>query len=139
MPTTGSSTTAPPARCAVAFWGPAAAAQAAARSARVVLDVSMGCTSRNALLALGVPHSRNVKVLDGLHAKLYIADDCAILTSANASGNALGSDLLPPVLKEAGVLIERGNEPEAYAAATRLFQRYWDAGAVAARRTCSAL
>lgn len=118
-------------RCAVAFWGPAAAAQAAARSAKVVLDVSMGCTSRNALLALGVPRNRNVKVLDGLHAKLYISHDRAIVTSANASRNALGSDLIPPLLEEAGVLIERRNEPTAYAAAKRLFQRYWNAATVA--------
>ena len=91
----------------------------------------MGCTSRNALLALGVPNNRNVKVLDGLHAKLYIAHDRAIVTSANASRNALGSDFIPPLLEEAGVLIERGDEPAAYAEATRLFQRYWNAATVA--------
>jgi hypothetical protein len=79
------------------------------------------------LLALGVPHNRNVRVLDGLHAKLYIAKDLAIVTSANASRNALGSNLLPPVLEEAGVLIARHDEPEAFAAAKRLFQRYWNA------------
>lgn len=93
--------------------GPDIAAQAAARSARVVLDISMGCTSRNALIKLGVPDNPNVRVLDRLHAKIYVAEDCAI--------------------EEAGVWIGRREDPAAYNAAKSLCARYWKSAKVAGR------
>lgn len=117
--------------CAVAFWGPNAGAQAAKRSAKVVLDVSMGGTSRNALKALGVPGNRNIRVLDRLHAKIYISPDYAIVASSNASANALGYGRSPPVLEEAGVLIRRDEDAAAYRGARRIFRRYWRAATVA--------
>lgn len=121
-------------RCAVAFWGPELAALARKRGAKVVLDISMGCTSRTALKALGVRRKRmspsvgdSVRVLDGLHAKIFVGDKTAILGSANASGNALGSEGRAPALREAGVLIERASEPNAFAQVEAVWAQYLEA------------
>lgn len=83
-------------RFAVAFWGPAAGRLAAVSKAKVVLDISMGGTSRNALEALGAPSNRAIRVLDRLHAKLYIGANKAVVASSNASKNALGDHASPP-------------------------------------------
>lgn len=118
-------------RCAVAFWGPELGALARRRKAEVVLDISMGGTSRNALKAMGVRKTgmpddvpRDVRVLDGLHAKIYLGADMAIVGSANASGNALGRKGGKPRLREAGVLIERRSDPEAFADVEAAWERY---------------
>jgi hypothetical protein len=118
-------------RCAVAFWGPEMAALAARRSAKVVLDVAMKGTSQNAMKALGVPNKTNVRVLDYLHSKLYIGEDHAILASANASHNAIGSGINPPLLREAGILIDRIEKPGLYRELEQLFGQYWDESRVA--------
>jgi hypothetical protein len=114
----------------VAFWGPALAKIAHARRANIVLDIAMGGTSRNALRELNIPQdandpeNRKIMVLDGLHAKLYVSDSRAIVGSANASRNALGDGSDAPALLEAGVLIDRGEDSQAYDAAARLFGQY---------------
>lgn len=117
-------------RCAVAFWGPSLAKLAFDRKAEVVLDISMGGTSRNALKAFGLrkkklPNAKSqVTVLDKLHAKIFIGEQLAIIGSANASRNALGSDGRVPALLEAGVLIDRDDDPQAYARLEQMFAEY---------------
>lgn len=117
-------------RCAVAFWGPEMARRARERGATVILDLEMRGTTRNALTGLGVtpepmPHGTGdrVRVLDRLHAKLYLGPDTAIICSANASGNALGRNGGEPRLWEAGILIRREKEPRAYGRAEDLWKR----------------
>lgn len=117
-------------RCAVAFWGPEMALNARESGARVILDISMNCTSRRALKALGVrkrlPKSvaSRISVLDGLHAKIFLGEDHAIVGSANASGNALGHAGGSPSLREAGVRIDRSTEPEAFEEVEAVWRSY---------------
>jgi hypothetical protein len=121
-------------RCAVAFWGPELAKLASDRSALVILDVSMGCTSRASLEALGVgpdtisKHaSKFVRVLDGLHSKIYLGRDRCIIGSANASGNALGHGSSRPKLLEAAIVFDRADDSEAFSQIETLWQTYVDA------------
>lgn len=120
-------------RCAVAFWSPTLAERARHTCARVVLDISMGCTTKNALRSLGVPEiegeSKTVKVLENFHAKIYIADGVAIVASANASINALGSGRSRPRLEEAGVRLDALADVTAYAAACDHFEQLYKRGA----------
>jgi len=117
-------------RCAVAFWGPRLAQRARSRNAEVILDISMGGTSRNALMAFGLEESElpivdsKVRVLDGLHAKIFIDEQRAIIGSANASCNALGWDGRAPSLEEAGVLIDRLEDREAYLRLEEIYGQY---------------
>lgn len=80
--------------CAVAFWGIAIKehlfpAESGGKK-RIVCDISMQATSRQALRDLGAPGNINLKVHDGLHAKVYISDRGAVIGSANASGRGIG-------------------------------------------------
>lgn len=96
-------------RCAVAFWGketPKLLFPNGTVDVEIILDVAMGGTTKAALLALGVPAASNVWALDGLHAKLYIGPDGAIVTSANASANALGKHFKGGRLHELGIWID---------------------------------
>jgi hypothetical protein len=118
-------------RCAVAFWGPVYGRIARVRGAKVILDTSMRCTSRVALAALGVKRGKQssdvaarVRVLDGLHAKVFIGDRTAIICSANASANALGDNDRPPALKEAGIVVRRSSDPELHRQAVGIWEDY---------------
>ena len=115
-----------PHHLAVAFWGaqmPEILFPQGLHSVEVVLDVVMGGTSKDALHALGVPESASVSVCDGLHTKLYISRDGAVIASANASANALGAGLEGGRLHELGVWIDAKEEPDAYAQAKAEFDR----------------
>ena len=121
-------------RCAVAFWGPELAGIAYARGAHVILDVSMRCTPKASLEALGVgpdavsvATAERVRVLDGLHAKIYLGRNRCIIGSANASGNALGRNGSPPHLFEASVQVERADNRELFGEVEGLWQSYLDA------------
>jgi hypothetical protein len=121
-------------RCAVAFWGPELATIARDRGATVILDLSMRCTSKAALEAFGagpgpVPQAtgKRVRVLDDLHAKIYLGRERCIIGSANASGNALGRKGSAPSLKEAGVLIEREDDPKTFKDVEDLWRGYLNA------------
>ena len=116
-------------RCAVPFWGRDLAVLARERAADVVLDISMGGTSKNALRAFGLepeqlPIDLPVRVLDGLHAKIFLSETSAVIGSANASRNALGTGDKQPVLKEAGVRFDRHEDPQAYAAIEEMYAGY---------------
>lgn len=121
-------------RGAVAFWGPEYSKLALARGAKVILDLSMGCTSKASLEALGIgpkrvsAHARkHVRVLDGLHAKIFLGADRCILGSANASGAALGRAGGPPKLLEAAIELERNDDPSAFEKVEGLWQSYLNA------------
>jgi hypothetical protein len=118
-------------RGAVAFWGPEYSKLALARGAKVILDLSMGCTSKASLEALGIGPERvsahalkHVRVLDGLHAKIFLGADRCILGSANASGAALGRAGGPPKLLEAAIEFERNDDPTAFEKVEGLWQSY---------------
>lgn len=114
----------------MAFWGPELGAIARKRKVEVVLDISMGGTSRNALNALGLrrkslPHADGrVTLLDGLHAKIFVGKRHAIIASANASRRALGREGVGPSLQEAGVLFDRAEDPDGYGKLEELYQHY---------------
>lgn len=117
-------------RCAVAFWGPKWATLACQHEAEVVLDISMGGTTQNALEAFGLnerePQATGglVTVLDGLHAKIYLGEQKAIVGSANASSRALGAKDGKPILYEAGIEIERCRDEKAYRDVEKLYEYY---------------
>jgi len=117
-------------RCAVAFWGPDLARRAKERNAEVVLDISMRGTSRNALRAFGLSPDNlpdvhaQVRVLDGLHAKIYLGESRAIVGSANASRNALGGLNREPALFEAGVIIDRTADPIVFQQVEDAYSQY---------------
>lgn len=117
-------------RCAVAFWGPDLGKVASKRQAEIVLDISMGGTSRNALKALGLRKKRLpladglVTVLDGLHAKIFVGERYAIVGSANASRRALGREGRGPSLHEAGVLFYRDEDQVGYGQLVDLYEHY---------------
>lgn len=113
-----------PIRCAVAFWGPEVADMARKNDAEVILDISMGGTAKNALLAMGVPDNRKIRVLDNLHSKIYLGANGAVVGSANASRNALGALNGKPRLEEAAVWIPKSTEPQAYREVEKLFAKY---------------
>ncbi len=117
--------------CAVAFWGPEYSKLALDCGALVILDVSMGCTSKSSLEVLGIGPKKvsehaleHVRVLDGLHAKLFLGANRCILGSANASGAALGRAGGPPKLFEAAIELERQDDPVAFAAVEALWKSY---------------
>lgn len=121
-------------RAAVAFWGPEYSKLALERGTKVILDLSMGCTSKASLEALGIGPERvsaraleHVRVLDGLHAKIFLGADRCILGSANASGAALGRAGGPPKLLEAAVELERHDDPTAFKQMEELWQSYLSA------------
>ena len=77
--------------CAVAFWGYGSESifkDQNSQNVRVICNLRMGGTNPFAIIALqkkGVA----VRHLDALHAKVYIGNENAVITSANASKNGL--------------------------------------------------
>tara|TARA_B100000678_G_scaffold291511_1_gene308876 strand:+ start:514 stop:1521 length:1008 start_codon:yes stop_codon:yes gene_type:complete len=92
-------------------------------SVDVILDVAMGGTSKDVLGALGVPENALVSVCDGLHTKLYIGAEGAVIATANASANALGTSLGGGRLEELGVWVDAYGDAEAYAQAKAEFNQ----------------
>jgi hypothetical protein len=80
---------------AVAFWGKGACERLAippnARGSRVACDARSGACNPSAISDL---MERNVAIVDvpGLHAKVYIGEKGAVISSANASANGLGEE-----------------------------------------------
>lgn len=83
-------------RCAVAFWGRDAVRELFGTEVldrddvHVVCDLSMGGTNPETLRALGAPDNSNIRYLDGLHAKVFLSKNGAVVGSANASNNGIG-------------------------------------------------
>src|ERR1700722_20527201 len=78
--------------CAVAFWGRGASdlvGPLLARNVRLICNLKMGGTNPEPIVEL-INSGAVVQQVDRLHAKVYIGDDLAVVTSANASINGLG-------------------------------------------------
>lgn len=78
--------------CAVAFWGRGASnliGPLQHRTVRLVCNLSTGGTNPDAIKEL-IDLGAEVRQIDRLHAKVYIGDRRAVVTSANASINGLG-------------------------------------------------
>jgi hypothetical protein len=115
-----------PRKFAVAFWGadiPAQLFPGGTEGVEIILDVSMQCTTKKALVALGVPAAENIWVCEGMHTKLYIGGAGAVIASANASVNALGTELEGGKLHELGVWIDAQLDRTAYKAACAEFRK----------------
>ncbi len=91
---------------------------------RLVCDLSMGATDPDEieLLLREVGHNR-IKQFSGLHGKVYLFDEYAIVGSANASLNALGSDSTNPRLMEAA---HRVSERDQLEVISRWFEALWE-------------
>ena len=81
--------------CAVAFWGRGASELFASRSPtlriRIICDLMSGACNPiviRELLSIGA----QVKLVDGMHAKVYWTPNGVIVGSANASANGLGEE-----------------------------------------------
>ncbi|WP_271299186.1 phospholipase D family protein [Sphingomonas sp. CV7422] len=113
--------------CAVAFWSAAVRDDMFPRwkkqIVRIVCDISMGCNSRSTLKAYGAPNNENLKVYDGLHAKIYISTVGAVIASANASLNGIGLQGRSPANMEAGVFFKA--ETKGWHDAKKLFEELW--------------
>ena len=78
--------------CAVAFWGKGAGdlfGPSKGRTIRIVCNLKMGGTNPDVIETI-VKTGATVLQNDRLHAKVYIGDKSAVVTSANASINGLG-------------------------------------------------
>jgi hypothetical protein len=78
--------------CAVAFWGRGAddlIGNPEGRTIRLICNLKMGGTNPDVIAALMESDIR-VRQSNRLHAKVYIGDTQAVITSANASINGLG-------------------------------------------------
>ncbi|OAG71764.1 hypothetical protein A0J51_03001 [Gluconobacter japonicus] len=114
-------------RCAVAFWGLGSEEllnKAGEAQPRIICDVTLGGTSPNALRALGASKNEDLRHIPRLHAKVYISDRGAIVSSANASRNGVGLDG-PPSLTEAGVRLAFASE--SFRHAESWFETQWEA------------
>lgn len=113
--------------CAVAFLSGAVRDDLFPRwkkqTVRFVCDISMGCNSQSALKAFGAPKNDNLKVRDGLHAKIYISEVGAIVSSANASLNGVGLTDRPAGNLEAGVFFNPNTT--GWFDAKKLFEQLW--------------
>jgi hypothetical protein len=99
---------------AVAFWGVQAKEELfpdwESRKIEIVCDISMGCNSRLCLTKLGAPNNANLRVLDGLHAKVFWSKEGAVVGSANASANGVGFAGAAARNLEAGVYYSAGSD-----------------------------
>lgn len=98
-------------RCAVAFWGNGSEALFNVKNShpRIICDITLGGTSPQALRALGAPDNENLCHVRGLHAKVYISDQGAVIGSANASQNGVGFNKMA-ALTEGGVFISTDSD-----------------------------
>ena len=108
--------------CAVAFWGNGAESlfpNPAARQIRVICNLKMGGTNPGVIKTLR-QNGVDVRQSDNLHAKVYIGNTEAVVTSANASINGLGLEGTEVEgWIEAGVFVNRDD-------ALRWFDRQWE-------------
>lgn len=114
--------------CAVAFWGDGATDLFTSESKpKIICDLSMGGTNPKELERLGAPDSKNIKHINGLHAKVYISDKGVVVASANASNNGLGLNNSTALHVEAGSYFVK--DSEAYEQAKNWFNDQWKVNA----------
>lgn len=114
--------------CAVAFWSGAVRDDLfphwETQRIRIVCDISMGCNSQGSLRAYGAPNNPQLRVHDGLHAKVFISSAGAVIGSANASRNGIGRSNLAPGNLEAGVFFDAASA--GWDGAKKFFKELWD-------------
>lgn len=113
-------------RIASAFWGKDASKDLRLRDKadfRAICDLSMGGTNPIELTNLGAPDNPNIKSYTGLHAKVYISNDGAVVCSANASSNGIGFLDAGARLFEAGIYVPRTSD--AYSESSSWFEKLW--------------
>jgi hypothetical protein len=94
--------------CAVAFWGKGSEKSFGenAEKVRIVCNLKAGGTNPLPLKALIDDPRFEIRQCDRLHAKVYIGDETAVVTSANNSTNGMGVEGKPTFgLIEAGVVL----------------------------------
>jgi len=100
-------------RCAVAFWGQGAQEWfgETVRTARLICNLNVGGTNPKPIQNLRKDARFELRQCDILHAKVYIGDHSAVVTSANISANGLGIEgASANGWIEAGVLLTDANE-----------------------------
>jgi len=84
-----------PARLAVAFWGRKAASllklPSSLKHITIICDLRSGACNPDELNDL-LSRGAQIWAKDGLHAKVYLSNKKAVITSANASANGLGEE-----------------------------------------------
>lgn len=119
-------------KCAVAFWGSSFVDTLLAikgrhktlKAAKVICNIDMGATNPKALRALGAPKAANIRHYKALHAKVYISSLGAVVTSANATMNGVGSKESDAHLCEAGNFYAPGSDD--YQAVTEWFDGLYE-------------
>lgn len=121
-------------RCAVAFWGLGAVKELFGTDileradVHVACDLSMGGTNPATLRALGAPDNQNIRFRDGLHAKVFLSANGAIVGSANASNNGIGFMGGNAQLLEAGTYVAPNSD--AWRSIGGWFAKLWEQGSV---------
>ncbi|MCB4825447.1 phospholipase D family protein [Roseicella aerolata] len=111
-------------RCAVAFWG-RGADELFSRSAHPEREVKIVCNLKSggtnpAVIRKLVKQGALVRQRGDLHAKVYVSDRGAVVTSANASANGMGLESSEAIgWLEAGVVIPDPSAPAAW------FEQIW--------------
>lgn len=109
---------------AVAFWGNGAE-KWVPKGARIICNLKMGGTNPHVIKT--IMKKAKVQQSDKLHAKIYLNDHEALVTSANASANGMGLEG-----KEQGGWQEAGivaNDPKTIRAISAWFEKLWDESA----------
>ncbi|EGF91085.1 hypothetical protein ABI_24980 [Asticcacaulis biprosthecium C19] len=105
---------------AVAFWGNGAELRLPNKGQgdfRVICNLTSNGTNPYTIEKLKL---ENVRHSPGLHAKVYIGDQTAIIGSANVSTNGLGSENVAETWLEAGVVVKKTAAIDAW------FETLWD-------------
>ncbi|MBP8232104.1 MAG: phospholipase D family protein [Rhizorhabdus sp.] len=99
-------------RCAVAYWGAGAERRfdpATLHGAKLICNLG-GATDPDTIRKL-MATGAQVRMDRNLHAKVYISDRGAVISSANQSANGLGDgNGRQPLWREAGVVFPRPDE-----------------------------
>jgi hypothetical protein len=96
---------------AVAYWGEGAISnlrlEEPPKSFRLICDLRSGSCNPYVVQALHDKRPTSIRYLDGLHAKVYLGDNAAIVGSANASAAGIGwEDREADCLTEAAVKVQ---------------------------------
>ena len=103
------------ARVAVAFWGKGSESWVTGPSAKVICNLATGGSNPHALRRLQERTGVELRQCDSLHAKVYLAAERAIVSSANVSANGLGLEgIEQSSWIEAGVTMPESTEVRAW-------------------------
>jgi len=114
-------------RCIVAFWGDGAKeylfGDSVPKGTKIICDLSMGATNPTELRGMGAPDPSKIRHVQGMHSKVYISDIGVVVSSANASKNALSFGTNGQGHLEAGVF--HGENTEVFKKCKDWFSGIW--------------